>query len=108
MNTPEDPAVQQPSRRQFGKNLALLAAVPLTVPALAAAPDKPKDVPPAVSEAEALTAVVRARHGKHLTEEQLKQVTLSIRRSELSAERLRKLELRNSDEPAFTFRADLP
>jgi hypothetical protein len=116
MKAPEDPsATGAPTRRQFGKKLALLAAAPLASPALAtlaappaAADDKPRDVPPAVAVAEALTAIVRARHGKHLSDEQMKQVRLSILRSQLAAERLRKMELRNADEPAFIFRADRP
>jgi hypothetical protein len=117
MKSPEGPAAGTPTRRQFGKKLALLAAVPLAAPAVTAAvaaaevaDDKPKDkdAPPAVAVAEALTEIVRVRHGKHLSDEQMKQVKLSILRSQLSAERLRKLELRNADELTFAFRADLP
>jgi hypothetical protein len=96
-----------PSRRQFGKRVALLAAAPLPVPALAAQ-DKPKDKPVPVAVTEALVEAVRARHGKHLSKKQLEQLALSILRSQFAAERLRKFKLSNADEPAFTFRADLP
>lgn len=96
------------TRRQFGKRVALLAVAPLAAPALAAADDKPKEVPVPVAVAEALVEVVRARHGKHLAKDQLKQVALSILRSQFSARRLRDFELTNADEPAFTFRADHP
>ncbi len=96
------------TRRQFGKRVALLAAAPLAVPALAAEDDKPKEKPVQVTVAEALVEAVRARHGKHLSKKQLEKVALSILRSQFSADRLRKFELTNADEPAFTFRADLP
>jgi hypothetical protein len=98
-----------PSRRQFGKRVALLAAAPLAAPALAAEQDKkPKEVPVPTAVAVLLAEAVRIHHGKHLSKDQLKQVANSIARSQFSAERLRHFELSNADEPAFTFRADLP
>lgn len=103
------PSEPRPSRRQFGKRIALLAAVPLATPVLAAEEDKPKEVPVPAAVALALTEVVRLRHGKHLSKDQLKRVGNSILRSQFVAESLRKkLELSNADEPAFTFHADLP
>jgi hypothetical protein len=84
--------------------LAALTIAPLA-PALAAAAEKE---PPAAAVAEALAEVVRIRHGKHLDAEQRKAVTTSILRNQLAAERLRDFKLQNGDEPAFTFRADLP
>ncbi len=104
MNTPQSETDAGTTRRQFGKTLAVLAAVPLA-PALAAAAEKE---PPAGAVAEALAEVVRIRHGKHLDAEQRKAVAISIRRSQLAAERMREVKLSNGDEPAFTFRADLP
>jgi hypothetical protein len=58
--------------------------------------------------AEALTEIVRARYGRHLSEEQLKEVEQTIRKDLLVAELLKRTKLLNSDEPAFVFRADLP
>ena len=101
------PDAEVPNRRQFGKRVALLAAAPLAAPALAAE-EKPKEKPVAVVVAEALVEVVRARHGKHLTKDQFGAVALSILRSQFSADRLRRVKLSNADEPAFSFRADLP
>src|SRR5262245_45154203 len=103
MNTPAN-GPGRPTRRQFGKGLARLAAAPLAAAGAAAQ----KADAPAATPAEALAEVVRARHGKHLSEGQLKAVRRSIARNQAAAARLRNLKLANGDEPAFTFRADLP
>ena len=89
--------IPDPTRRQFGQAVALLAAAPL-------AADEPKPA----NVVEALTEVVRLRHGKHLDRQQLRAVARSILRSQLMAESLRNHKLTNADEPAITFRADLP
>lgn len=100
------------SRREFGKQIALLAvASTLGAATPAAADDKQpvKPVPPetlmAVSDAQA--EIVRLRYPKHLNEEQLKEVRRQLFRTQGFAERLRQVKLHNGDEPAFTFDADI-
>jgi hypothetical protein len=58
--------------------------------------------------ADTLTEVVRLRHGKHLSDEQLTLVKRSIDRSQRNAERMKQFKLTNGDEPSFAFTADLP
>lgn len=92
-----------PSRREFGQALAALAATQLVAgEAQAQGPD------PAAVAADALTDMVRSRHGKDLTPDQLRAIKAAIYRKQSSAELLKKVKLQNSDEPAFVFRADLP
>src|SRR4051812_33028473 len=94
------------SRREFTATLALLAAAPLVAPAAGAADKAAPD--PLVDAATSLTEAIKARHGKHLTEEQLQSVGQSVLRLLTNAERMKRVPLRNSDEPAAIFQADLP
>lgn len=110
------------TRREFAKSLAIIAAAPIvSVPIVsapvvssAAAPapmPAPQQTPPAEQPspvAEALTEVVKLRHGKHLNEDQLNLVKRSIDRSQRNAERMKQFKLTNGDEPSFAFTADLP
>ncbi len=114
MNRPKiNDAVLSSTRREFAKSLAIIAAAPLVTraaesePALASAPQQtpPADAPSPV--AESLTEVVKLRHGKHLTEDQLNLVKRNIDRSLRNADRLKQFKLVNSDEPAFAFTADV-
>ena len=94
------------TRREFTQTLALLAAAPLGLTATGsstAADDKPD----ALLALTALTVVVEARFGKFLTKEQLLEVQKAIARKLRNAEIMRQVKLKNSDEPAFAFRADL-
>jgi hypothetical protein len=98
------------TRRDFVKALALVAG-PLVAGADTAHGDEP--APPAKPQgplaiAEALTDLARLQHGKHLTDEQLKAVQRSIVGGVFAAERMNKVPLKNSDEPVFTFSADVP
>src|SRR5713226_2343399 len=92
------------SRRDFTKSLAFLAAAPMT----AYADENAEPVDAGLTPAQALTDIVRLRHGKHLSPEQLDEVKKSIERSLRSADQLKQFKLQNSDEPAFTFSAELP
>jgi hypothetical protein len=108
--TPKD-APLGTTRREFAKALALAAAAPLVAGADTAHGDEP--APPAKPQgplaiAEALTELARLQHGKHLTDEQLKAVQRSILGGVFAAERMNKVPLKNSDEPAFVFSADVP
>jgi hypothetical protein len=97
----EDVSMNDSTRRDFAKVIALAAAAPLVA---GAAQEKPKPLP----AAEALTEIVRARYGQHLTDEQISAVQASIGRTLRSGEQLKKVKLQNGDEPAFAFRADVP
>ncbi len=104
MSTPETGA----TRREFVEAMALMAAAPVAVAAQAAQPKPPPPQPEAAAVAEALAEVVRIRHGKHLDADQRKEIVGALRRSQQSAERLRRFKLTNADEPPVTFHADLP
>jgi hypothetical protein len=97
----------QTTRREFTRNLALLAATPLIAPSSAiAADEKPAD--PVTATADALLEAARARFGNILPEEHLNKIRGSIHRSLLSGQFMKKPKLQNGDEPEFSFRADLP
>jgi hypothetical protein len=89
------------SRREFGAALALLAAASLGV----GADEKPADA--LALTADALAAAVKARYGKHLTEEQLAEVQKAVKAGVFRAELLKKYPLANGDEPASAFSADV-
>jgi hypothetical protein len=91
----------EPTRRQFTHTLAALAAAPLIASSAQAEE-------PGADTVVALTALVQARYGKHLKPEQLKALQIGLLRIQFAADNLRKRPLRNSDEPAFSFHADLP
>ena len=98
------------TRREFAKSLAIIAAAPL-VSRAAEAERAPQQTPPADAlspAAESLTEVVRQRHGKHLTEDQLNLVKRNIDRGIRNADRMKQFKLVNSDEPAFAFTAEIP
>lgn len=110
MNKPKiKDALPSSTRREFAKSLAIIAAAPLVSlePALASATQQtpPADAPSPV--AESLTEVVKLRHGKHLTEDQLNLVKRNIDRNLRNADRMKQFKLVNSDEPAFAFTADV-
>lgn len=94
------------NRREF--TLGLLAGPPLSALVTAASParaDEPID--PLVARSEALGRIVRARYGKFLTPEQIIEVEKAIIRKQRQADVMREVQLKNSDEPAFMFRADV-
>jgi hypothetical protein len=89
-----------PTRRQFHGTLAALAAAPAVASA--------DDAPAATSPAQALTALLRSRHGRHLSAEQLQQVRQAVEVNLQVAARLNRVPLQNADEPALSFSADVP
>jgi hypothetical protein len=95
------------TRREFARDAMLAAATPLGL-ATATAQAQPKGPRPLMDVAEAQLRMVQARFGKFLTPEQLKEVATEVLRGQYSADALKKVKLKNSDEPAFAFRADLP
>lgn len=92
-------------RREF--TLGLLLGPPLSAVAAVAPARADEPVGPLVATAEALSRIVRARYGKFLTPEQLVEVEKAIVRRQRSADIMRQVQLKNSDEPAFLFRADV-
>jgi hypothetical protein len=110
MNEPtRQDAVSGSTRREFARALALAAAAPLVTGAAPGdEPAQPAKPTGPLAAAAALTELARLQHGKHLTEEELKVVQRSILGGVFAAERMNKVPLRNSDEPAFVFSADVP
>jgi hypothetical protein len=93
-------------RRQFGKEVAGLAAATCVggvAPGLAAQPEQPKNA--RTISLQALTEMVRAQYGAHLSDDQLQQVRQKIASGLLMAEALKKVPLTNGDEPDFVFQA---
>jgi hypothetical protein len=86
------------SRREFGLVLAALAATQL-VPGEAQA----QGLDPLAVAADALTDMVRSRHGKELTPQQVLAIKQSIYRKQYAAELLKKVKLQNGDEPVVVF-----
>jgi hypothetical protein len=107
------------SRRQFAKNVsAALLSAPLAASlARAQTPAKPKEpaAPPNPQPsptpskpspvAEAYADVARARFGDKVTPEQMEQIRKDMEGNVTTADRLRKVKLRNEDEPDFVFNA---
>jgi hypothetical protein len=98
------------TRRDFAKHVALVAAIPLISPAATAQAQEAKSSndKPADAVSEALTEIVRARYGRYLTPDQLKEIKKSMEEKQRAAETMKKRTLQNGDEPAFIFFADLP
>jgi hypothetical protein len=93
------------SRRDFNKAVTALAASSLAAGSPCVFADEPVD--PLAAPTQAMFDIVRARYGKHLSEEQLKRLRQKIRQEQRDAARLRSLRLNNSDEPAFVYSADV-
>lgn len=122
---PSGPAgsCNKPSRRQFARTMtaALVAAAPLASslaeaqtpakPKEPAAPPNPQPTPQQQQPqqpspiAEAYAAVARARFGDKLNPEQMEQVRKDLEGNVRTADRLRAVKLKNSDEPDFVFGA---
>lgn len=88
------------SRRDF--TLALLGLGGLLVPGTGQAAD------PSTPGSDPLVELLKQRYGKHLNEEQVKQLATRLRLAQGTLERLKRVSLTNADEPAFVFTADLP
>jgi hypothetical protein len=96
---------QKRSRREFVRTAALAVAGTALVDTAAQAQEEVQD--PLADVAQRLTEIVRARHGKHVTEAQLKNIQQAIRRSLANAALLKRTPLQNGDEPAFIFAAEV-
>jgi hypothetical protein len=94
--------MDEPTRREFAAALALLAVAP-ALPAQQ--PRLPAEV---AGQLEPLVALVKAKYGKHLNEDQLKAVARGIARNLVTSQRLNRTKLKNADEPSVVFSSDLP
>jgi hypothetical protein len=116
---PDSHEVELPGRRRFLMLMGLAcASSTLAQPAAALAQAVSAAPPPATdstsasagpkppsAEARALTEVVRLRYGAHLTKAQLRSVAEDLDGRLESGRALRKLGLKNGDEPDVTFHA---
>lgn len=104
------------SRRSFAKSVAVASAAAPFVAAelLAQTPPAPPPTVPKVAEEQpeqkppsplgkAMTAIVAASYGEHLTAEELEKIGNDLNDVAPFVERFRKYELVNADEPDFTF-----
>lgn len=87
-----------------GEGAAQSAAAPKPSEPAAADPEPEKTEPSA--EAKRLGEIAKSRYGQHLSEEQLQQLVEDLDGGLQSGQRLRKLGLKNADEPDFVFRAE--
>ena len=90
------------TRREFAKALALASAVAPLVVTDAAAQSAPTPHSPL---GDALTNVIVATYGQHLTPQELERISRDMQEYVPSIEGLRKYKLTNADEPDFTFHA---
>jgi hypothetical protein len=97
-----------PDRRGFGRvMIALAAGAGLTSTAVADEPkkeEKPEAKPPTLAEIN--EQLIRQRFGQHLNEDQIKRLSQRVQAQRSTAEALKKIPLKNSDEPAFVFSAE--
>ncbi|HEX8252365.1 MAG TPA: hypothetical protein VF846_04380 [Thermoanaerobaculia bacterium] len=103
------------SRREFAKSLAVAGAgAPLVATELLAQaplPVAPPPAPPPAAAAQtppsalgrALTEVIRASYGQHLSNEELAKIAKDYDEFAPYVENFRKFKLTNADEPDFTF-----
>ena len=91
---------ENPTRRRFAAAVAGLAVAPLAL-----ADDPPK--PPA-NPSDGLFESLKARYGKDLSEDELKQLQKSVSGQAARSRAIAAVKLTNADDPAVAFRADLP
>lgn len=89
------------SRRTFAKTVALAA---VAAPALAQQP-QPAPPPPPSPLGHAMSGVVLAESGQHLTAEEFLDIEKDMNDNAATYKRLREFKLQNGDEPDFTFGA---
>jgi hypothetical protein len=98
-------STQRSTRRKFHRDVVVMGAAALATGAKQAAA---QEADPLKASGDALCALIEARFGKHLTAEQLVEVKKSVRSDVVArAEFLKRIPLKNSDEPSFVFRADI-
>lgn len=107
------PGGDHPTRRDFAKTLAVVAATPLLAGVGACAPSAPAAVAPepvrpvadpADPVAAALVETIRLRYGARLSAQELERVRRGIEGNLRAARTLRAFDLPISVEPAVSFR----
>src|SRR2546421_6900406 len=115
----DEDSARRPSRRRFTKTLAAAVVAAPVIAARAQTPPAskepkappnpqptPQQEPPKPSPvAAAYAEVARARFGEQLSAEQFEAVRRGLEGNVRTADRLRALKLKNSDEPDFVFSA---
>lgn len=91
------------TRRDFAWLLAAVSGGAALTGATAAADEPAK---PAITQEQAIEAIIRQRFGKHLTEDQVRRLTQRVANLSRTADALKRVPLTNADEPAVVFRAD--
>jgi hypothetical protein len=92
------------TRRRFLKAATAAAVLAPAAGIPAAEAGEPAPMPP--TPAQALTDLIRARIGKHLTAAQLDRVRQDIANTLRSAEAVNRVALENTEEPALVFVAE--
>lgn len=93
------------TRRAFMQAAGVTAAGAIVTSERAEAQQQASE--PREAAVRSLMAIVRARHGKQLSEVQLKNIQQAIGRAQANAELLKRTPLENGDEPAFRFDAEV-
>lgn len=91
------------TRREFAKVLTVAGAA-IATPDPAAGQSRPGEKGPHPLGL-ALAGVVRAQFGQHLSDDEMARIGSDFQDYVPLVERLRRFELKNSDEPDFTFAA---
>jgi hypothetical protein len=97
---------KKPTRRQFARKVAALAAAPVAATAAGAQEQAPPARP--ASAGQALAELIRLRYGRHLDDAQFRRVTQRVESNLRMADRLNRVTLQNGEEPAFQFTPDVP
>ena len=103
------------ARRSFLKSLAMAPLLPAGLAQVAPNPPQPPSPAPAASPsetpspmAESLAEAARHRFGAHYEPGDVNEIRKAIHGNLQAADRLRKLELTNADEPVTSFSAQPP
>jgi hypothetical protein len=95
------------TRREFTKTLAATLTAAALPKGGAAEPIQQAEQDRISKTADALAEAARIRYGEYMNEDQFKEVKRSIDRALRAADRIKQFKLKNGDEPAFIFSADL-
>src|SRR5579859_2678655 len=96
-----------PTRRDLAQAIAALAATGPAATAQDKPPEKPKPAEAPATVPDVMFEAVRIRYGKLLTPEQLESVKRGLNRQQFLSNRLKQFRLKNGDEPAVVFSANV-
>lgn len=95
------------SRRSFGKAALVVTTFASSTTLASQQEEKPKATA-LEATADALVEIVKLRHGAQLDDKKLARVRQSVLSGLTASARIRQMKLRNQEDPAFVFTADLP